>query len=132
MMRVHLDVLGWLYRLCGVSGVLTGIALELLAAGTGAAMHGVGARPLASPTVWLLGLAGAAALLVGAVLLAVGRAILLRRRLGREAALVTAVPSLIVVPFGTALAIYTFWTLLNDDARREFGHPPRAPDTIRA
>jgi hypothetical protein len=30
-------------------------------------------------------------------------------------------PSLVVIPFGTALAVYTFWTLLNDDARRAFG-----------
>ena len=29
--------------------------------------------------------------------------------------------------FGTALAIYTLWALLNDDARREFGRPPRTP-----
>ena len=27
--------------------------------------------------------------------------------------------------FGTALGIYTFWVLLNNDARREFGWPPR-------
>ena len=30
-------------------------------------------------------------------------------------------PSLVVIPFGTALAVYTFWTLLNDDARHAFG-----------
>jgi hypothetical protein len=37
------------------------------------------------------------------------------------------VPNLVVLPFGTALAIYTFWTLVNDEARREFGRPPRSP-----
>ena len=29
------------------------------------------------------------------------------------------------VPFGTALAIYTCWVLLNDDARQQFGRAPR-------
>jgi hypothetical protein len=43
------------------------------------------------------------------------------------AALVLAVLNLIVVPFGTALGFYTFWVLLNNDARREFGRPPRGP-----
>ena len=47
------------------------------------------------------------------------------------AALILAVPNLIVVPFGTALGIYTFWVLLNDDARREFGRPPRTPMRVQ-
>jgi hypothetical protein len=38
-----------------------------------------------------------------------------------------AIPNLLIVPFGTALGFYTFWVLLNDDARREFGRPPRGP-----
>jgi hypothetical protein len=37
------------------------------------------------------------------------------------------VPNLIVVPFGTALSVYAFWVLLNDEARSEFGRPPRTP-----
>jgi hypothetical protein len=37
------------------------------------------------------------------------------------------VPNLLVIPFGTALGVYTFWALLNDEARRVFGRPPRAP-----
>jgi hypothetical protein len=31
-----------------------------------------------------------------------------------------AVLNLFVLPFGTALAIYTFWVLLHDDARALF------------
>jgi hypothetical protein len=58
--------------------------------------------------------------------MAIGRALGRRSRAGRFIALLTAVLNLVVVPFGTALGIYTFWVLLNDDARREFGRPPRA------
>ena len=49
-----------------------------------------------------------------------GRA--LRRHLapGRTVSLVLAVVNLFVLPFGTALAIYTFWVLLHNDARALF------------
>jgi hypothetical protein len=36
-----------------------------------------------------------------------------------------------VVPFGTALSVYAFWVLLNDDARAEFGRPLRTASTSR-
>jgi hypothetical protein len=131
-MRVHVDVLGWLHVLVGACGLLTGTSLEILASGTSEALSGMTARPgLSSPTVWLLILGGAALLVAGAVLMLVGRALIRRRRFAREAALILAFPNLLVVPFGTALGIYSFWTLMNDEARVEFGRPPRAPDTIR-
>jgi hypothetical protein len=62
----------------------------------------------------------------GAVMVLAGRALLRRSPRGRMALLGLAVPNLFVVPFGTALALYAFWVLVNDDARREFGRPARA------
>ncbi len=56
----------------------------------------------------------------------IGRSLARRHASGRVLALVCAVPNLLLVPFGTALGIYTFWVLLNDDARRDFGRPPRS------
>ena len=50
-----------------------------------------------------------------------GWAIRRRSRRGRLAALALAIPNLVLVPFGTALGVYTFWVLLNNDARRAFG-----------
>jgi hypothetical protein len=75
--------------------------------------------------VWVLIVSSAALLLAAAGALSAARGLRLRLSIGRVAALVLAVPNLVVVPFGTALGIYTFWVLLNDDARREFGRPPR-------
>lgn len=125
-MRVHLDVLGWLYVLSGVFGILTGLSLAVLAFGTTAALAAAGVvESSASATVWLLAICGAAFLVGGMTLLVVGRDLVSRGRFGRKAALVVAVPTLLFIPFGTALGIYTFWTLLNDDARHEFGRPPR-------
>jgi hypothetical protein len=39
---------------------------------------------------------------------------------GRTAALLLGVMNLFVLPFGTALAIYTFWVLMHNDARAFF------------
>jgi hypothetical protein len=50
----------------------------------------------------------------------VGRALRHHRSQGRTGALLLAVMNLFVLPFGTALAIYTFWVLLHNDARALF------------
>jgi hypothetical protein len=63
----------------------------------------------------------------GVVMAGVGRAIVTRRPAGRTAALGLAAINLALLPFGTALAVYTFWAMLNDDARRAFGRPLRTP-----
>ena len=120
-MRVHVDVLGSLYTLGGICGVLVGLSLGVLAFGTNAAV--VSLTVLVTPTnpaVWLLIGAGIACVVGGALMMAVGRGISRRTGLGRVAALVAATLNLIVVPFGTALGIYTFWVLLNDEGRRQF------------
>jgi len=57
----------------------------------------------------------------------VGRLLPGRRQRTRHAAIALAVTNLVIVPFGTALAVYTFWVLMNDDARREFDGRPRTP-----
>lgn len=127
-MRVHLDVLGWLYVLMGGMGLLSGAALGLLAVATAIALPGSAFTDGASnPVVWLLLLSALLLAGGGAIMIVVGKALIARRRHGRPAALLTAVVNLFLLPFGTALGIYTFWALLNDDARREFGRRPRAP-----
>ena len=124
-MRLHIDVLGSLHLVWGAFGVLTGVSLGILAVGTRVALtgdaFGVGEQ------------AAVSVLVVGAVLLVGGGAAAaltgwgLRHRVGRArlASLILAVPNLVLVPFGTALGVYTLWVLLNDDARRAFGRRPR-------
>jgi hypothetical protein len=127
-MRLHLDALVLLQRIWGAFGAITAAALAVLAVGAEAALIASGSVSRAElGAIWLLG-ACAATLAIGAAgafLVAGG---LRRRRVSaRFAALVLAMLNLIVVPFGTALGVYTFWVLLNNDARREFGRPPRGP-----
>lgn len=125
-MMLHLDALALLHRVWGAFGILTGAALGVLAAGIGIAALEAGSPGRAErAAVWVLASSAGVVLVAAIAALAVARG--LRRRLptGRIGALVLAVPNLVIVPFGTALGVYTFWVLLNDDARREFGRPPR-------
>ena len=117
-MRVHFDVLGWLHISAGAFGLLTGASLGVLALGTTMALSD--RVTASSPAAWVLLIAGMVFALIGAITILVGRALISRRPVGRSAALGLAVPSLVVIPFGTALAAYTFWTLLNEDARRAY------------
>ena len=124
-MRLHIDVLGTLHLVWGAFGVMTGLSLGILAAGTRAALaggvFGMGERA----AVALLAIVGGVLVLGGTATVMTGWAIKRRSRRGRVAALVLAIPNLLLVPFGTALGVYAFWVLLNNDARRAFGRPPR-------
>lgn len=125
-MRLHLDALILLHRVWGAFGVLSGTSLAVLALGTQIALHQITAsdRP-GNAAVGVLSACAALLTAVGLGALFAARGLKRRQKSGRAAALAFAVPNLIVVPFGTMLGVYTFWVLLNDDARREFGRPPR-------
>lgn len=125
-MQVHLDLLGRLHRLFGAFGMLAGASLGILGAGTRAALRDLQTEgPAADAGVAILAVCGGVMALGGFALILAGRGLDRRRRGGRLGALLLAVPNLVVVPFGTALSVYAFWVLLNDEARREFGRPPR-------
>jgi hypothetical protein len=126
-MRLHVDLLGWLHQVWGAFGVLAGASLGLMAIGTSASIAGAGSLGAEAEhaAVWVFIVCGGALAAFGASMVIVGGALRRRRLGGRVAALVLAVPNLVLVPFGTALGVYTFWALLNDDARRQFGRPTR-------
>jgi hypothetical protein len=128
-MRTHFDVLGWLHALGGAFGVVTGASLAVLAAGTFAAQRAIGPSPVpVASVVWTLAICALLFVAGGAAMVAAGRSVLRRRPAGRPAALWMGAMNLLVLPFGTALGVYTGWVLLNDDARRAFGRPPRGPE----
>ncbi len=130
-MRVHFDVLGWLHGLWGLFGVLTGLALGIIAIGAILSVGEVSDSMVGFvPSVILLVAAGLLFGVAGLVMMAIGQALRRRAPGGRLAALLLALPTIALVPFGTALGLYTFWTLLNDDAREAFGRPMRASRTI--
>ena len=125
-MPLHLDALILLQRVWGAFAAITASALAVLAAGAGSSFVESGSwGPSERGVVGLLASCAliAAAAAIGAF--AAARGLRLRQPSGRFGALLLAVPNLVVAPFGTALGIYTFWVLLNNDARREFGRPLR-------
>jgi len=128
MARLHIEALAWLHVLWGGFGLLAGTSLLVLAGGTRVALWGVpeaGAAEFAA--VWILLVCGAGLATIGVLAVWGGRALLRGRSGARAGVLALAVLNLVLVPFGTALAVYTCWVLLNDDARRQFGRAPRSP-----
>jgi hypothetical protein len=121
----HLDVLGRLHIVWGAFGVLTGVSLAVLAVGTGGALAEIGSSGHAEQAaVWVFAVCAALLAGGGSAMVFLGRALRRHRPASRAVALALAIPNLVFVPFGTALGAYTFWVLLNDDARRVFGRPP--------
>jgi hypothetical protein len=120
-MRAHVNLLGILQLTWGGMGLLLGASLLLLAAGAAAIARTTNGDPLTAVFTALLFVVFATALALGGwANLWVGRAIRQYRSPGRTGALMLAVINLFVLPFGTALAIYTFWVLLHNDVRALF------------
>jgi hypothetical protein len=131
--RLHVDVLGWLHMIWGLFGVLTGFSLLLLAAGTRAALFTLpDSGPAEAAAVWILFTCGVVLFALGTALTWAGRGLARRHPRARIAVLVLSAPNLVLVPFGTGLAIYACWVLLNDDARRQFGRAPRTPTRVQS
>lgn len=125
-MRQHIDVLGLLHTVWGVFGMLAGVSLAILATGTHAALAvagTIGGAPRAA--VWLMGVTAFAMVAFGMAWFVTGRRLQRRDARARQWAIALAIPNLLVIPFGTALGVYTFWVLLNNDARSAFGWPTR-------
>lgn len=120
-MRSHVNLLGLLQLTWGGIGLLLGASLLLLAAGAAAIAGMPNADPLTAGAMALLFVIFATAVALGGwASVWAGRAIRQHRSPGRTGALLLAVMNLFVLPFGTALAIYTFWVLLHNDARTLF------------
>jgi hypothetical protein len=131
-MPVHLALLGRLHLLLGAFGVLCGVSLVILAAGTSVALVDLtmGTEDTRAG-VWILGICGGLLIAGGLALVVAGRALDRRSRAGRFGRWRWQYPISQVVPFGTALSVYAFWVLLNDDARAEFGRPLRTAGPSR-
>jgi hypothetical protein len=130
-MNSHITLLGVLQEAWGGMGLLLAASLLLLAAGAAAIARTTPGDPLTAVFTALLFVVFAAALAVGGwANLWAGRAVRQHRAAGRTGTLVLAVTNLFVLPFGTALAIYSFWVLLHNDVRALFEcaeHPDRRP-----
>ena len=117
-MRAHLDLLGRLYLVWGGFGVLAGVSLGVLAAGAALTPAAPGSRLPVGAVI--IAAAGSLPMIGGLLSLWTGRALRRYEPRGRLGGLAVALPNLFVLPFGTALGIYSYWVLLNDQVRGMF------------
>jgi hypothetical protein len=125
--RSHVNLLGLLQLTWGGLGLLLSASLLLLALGAAAIARRPDADPMtAGAMAFLFVIFAGAVALGGWATVWVGRALRQHRSPGRTGALLLAVMNLFVLPFGTALAIYTFWVLLHNEVRALFEAPGTA------
>ena len=120
-MIAHLTLLTVLHRIWGAMGLLLGLSTFMLAAGAAAiGLTTRGSEMVAGVTAAAFAVCAVALVAAGGANLWAGDAMHRRRPNGRTAALTLGVLNLFVLPFGTALAIYAYWVLLHEEARRHF------------
>ena len=119
-MERHVHLLGVLWLVLGLLTALGGVAVFIVAHvifGPGGVATQDGA-PLFLPP--LLSLVSILVLVKAAASFLAGLGLLQRQSWGRVLALVLGFISLINVPFGTALGIYTIWVLLSANAEDRY------------
>jgi hypothetical protein len=123
-MPLHVDLLGVLFMVWGVVTMLIGastLALGIAAAALVQAAGRAGSQQFgASLTAVAFVTLAVLALIWGAVHLMVGALVRRRRHWSRHAALMLGTVDLLLLPYGTALGVYSLWTLLREDAKRLF------------
>lgn len=123
-MSSHVDLLGVLFMIWGVLTMLIGastLALGIAAAALIASGGGAGGGQFAaSLTAVIFMTLAVLALIWGAVHLMVGMLVRRHRRWSRHAAIMLGTVDLLLLPYGTALGVYSLWTLLREDAKRLF------------
>jgi hypothetical protein len=117
-MRNHLSLLGTLYIAFGAVGVIIAAFVFLSVTGGGLLTGDATVIAITASVGFFVALFFA---VISLPLIVTGLGLLKRRPWSRPAGLVLAALNLFNVPFGTALGIYAFWVLLQDDAARTLG-----------
>jgi len=118
----HVKVLGILWLALSALRLIPGLAILTFG---GYAMRFVpfDFRGFVAPIAGIIGILLTASAVAG---IAAGWGLLDRRPWARVLALVIGIISLVHVPFGTALGIYTLWVLLPGDSEQEYRRLSRA------
>jgi hypothetical protein len=116
-MTTNIKVLGWLYIVLGVLGVLAGAAVSMILLGTGVIVDDREAMTVLT----IVGVSVAAIVtLISAPGIVVGFGLISFKPWARVLALVLGLLNLPGFPLGTVLGVYTFVSLLSADAEAAF------------
>jgi hypothetical protein len=119
-MQTHVKVLGWLYIVLGILGILTAFVAFVLIAGGGL----ISGDNTAITVTMIVGIiVGAIIFLISAPGVAAGIGLLNYQNWARILALILGIINLPGFPVGTALGAYSLWVLLQDETSRLFVVP---------
>lgn len=116
-MEQHIKILGWLYIAFGALGVLAGVVILL---GAGIAGAAAGAQGEAGAGLAAGGIGAVVALVIAIFSLPnliAGWGLLKRKRWSRMLAIVLGAISLLSIPVGTILGVYTIWALTKPESQ---------------
>jgi len=116
-MRTHVNVLGWLYVILGLLGLMAAAAVL----GIGALFSFLAGGGDGFIAMGILGIVATIAAALALPNLIVGIGLVQRAGWARVGGLILGFLNLFNPPLGTVLGIYTFWVLLSDDGRAPFG-----------
>jgi hypothetical protein len=121
----HIDLLGVLFMVWGLLTTLVGVSTLALGVGaialiTSASRGGEGGQFAAGVTAAIFTTLAVIAILWGAAHVVAGVPLRQRRHWARLLALMLGSVDLILLPYGTALGIYTLWVLLHEEGKSAF------------
>jgi hypothetical protein len=121
----HVDLIGLLFIVWGLLTVLIGVSTLMLGVGAvallaSASRSGGGGEMAAGLTAVAFTALAIIAIVWGAAHVMVGVPLRQRKPAARLLALVLGSVDLVLLPYGTALGIYTLWALLNERGKALF------------
>lgn len=120
-MKSHVDLVAWLHIALGVLGLLGAVAVFFMVAGAGL-VSGDAEAIFVTSTVAVV--VAAFLFLVSVPAIVAGVGLLKRAEWARILMLIVAFFELFHIPIGTLLAVYTYWTLLQEEAKWLFRSSP--------
>ncbi len=120
-MTKHIEILGWIYIIFGILGLLVGIVFFLFFAGLAMLPD----DPSGTSALLIIGWVIAGLFVFSSIPEIIGGIGLLKRQnWARILVIILGVLSLIEIPIGTAIGIYTLWVLFKEESARLFDSTP--------
>ena len=125
-MLTHIRTLGWLHIILGAFGLFGAMVVSLIGGSVAGLVHIVDPNVAVPGTIigLVMAAAGVFIALISVPLVIAGWGLLNLRRWARVLTLVLSAFNLFHVPFGTALAVYSFWVLLKPETDDVFRNLP--------